>query len=181
MRRSILAALALCLLVPATATAKFSAVRICGPSECHTVTLDDQRTLLAMEKPILDGMEASDLGQTNGTERPSSSASDGPWYRVTLCPERCGVSAAESLRLLPAAGYAQLQGRWIELDDRAISAYRTAVRSVRPYEPASAGVDPPSSNAGLPAWGWVLIGAAVLGVGLLGTRLVRRARPPPPS
>jgi hypothetical protein len=170
----ILVAVALCLLAPATATAKFSAARICGPGHCHTVTFDDGRTLINMEEAVLGGMDTT---VASPTSQPSGSRPRGPWYRVTLCPERCDAGGAQSLRVFTATGYVQLQGgEWIELGDPALSAYRTAARGVPPFEPASATSDPPSSGDRVPVWAWVAAAVAATAVGLLSIYVLRRRR-----
>lgn len=174
MRRLILAVLALCLLTPAAASAKFSAARICGQSDCRTITFHDGQTLVDLEEPVVRGME----GSPAVADRPSSApAAKGPWYRVLMCPGPCAGNGAQLLHVYPADGYAWMRETgWIQLDDSAVGAYRTAARGIRPYEPAAAATDPPSSG-GVPAWVWVAIGVAVAGVALLTYRLARRARP----
>jgi hypothetical protein len=176
----ILAVLALCLLTPAAASAKFSAARICGPSDCRTITFHDGQTLIDMEEPIMEGMEASGTGTTNVAGQPVSKEPDprGPWYRVILCPGSCSANGAELVRVFPADRYAWMRQHWIELDDRALSAYRGAAEGIRPYEPVSTATDPQSDSGGTPAWVWVAIGAAVAGVALLVYRLARRGRRP---
>jgi hypothetical protein len=175
MKRFVLAVLALCLLTPAAASAKFSAARVCGASDCRTITFHDGQTLINMEEPVVEGMEESATGVAG---RPASApAPKGPWYRVLLCPGPCAGNGGELLRVFPADGYAWMRERgWIQLSDTALSAYRTAAQGIRPYEPTSAATDPPSGGAGMPAWAWVAIGAAVAGAGLLSYRLARRPR-----
>jgi hypothetical protein len=171
MKRIILAVLALCLLVPATAAAKFSAARVCGPSDCRTVTLDDGQTLLRMEEPVI-----------LKRQRVSSASPQGPWYRITLCPGRCRSSEAVSVRVFPAARYAQIEhGGRFGLSDDSLSAYRTATRGLPPYEAASDGSGAPGGSSGVPAWAWGAIAAAALGVGALSVLLVRRVVRPHPS
>jgi hypothetical protein len=166
MRRALLAVLALCLLVPAAAAAKFSAARVCGPSDCGTVTFDDGQTLLRMEEPVV---------LRKG--RVASASPRGSWYRVTLCPEHCGASEAVSLRVFPADRYAQIgHGGWFRLSDQVVSAYRTATRGLPPYTPPTSSSGAPSSSSGVPAWGWAAIAAAALGAGALSIFLVRRVR-----
>jgi hypothetical protein len=171
MRRVIPFILALGLLVPATASAKFSAARVCGPDDCRTVTFDDGRTLLGMEEPII-----------KRTGRVASAAPRGPWYRVTLCPERCGASEAVSLRVFPAAGYVQLgHGGWFSLGDDALNAYRTATRGLIPYEPHATSSSTSGSGSGMSAWAWIAIAAVALGAVGLSIFLVRRVFRPHPS
>ena len=171
MKRTVLAALALCLLVPATAAAKFSAARVCGPSDCRTIGLDDGRTLLRMEEPVI-----------LKRRRVASASPQGAWYRVTLCPERCGASEAVSLRVFPGAGYARIAHRgWFRLSDDVLSAYRTATRGLPAYEPASQVSGPAGGSGGMPAWAWAVIAAAALGVAMLSIYLVRSRVHPRPS
>jgi hypothetical protein len=177
MRRLILAVLAVCLLIPAAASAKFSAARICGQSECRTITFHDGQALLNLEKPIVEGVEVSSVGAPP-RGGPSAHGPKGPWYRVLFCPGPCAGNGAELVRVFPADGYAWMRERgWLQLNESDVSAYRTAARGIRPYVPASAATDPPGGGAGMPAWAWVAIGAAVAGAVLLVYRLAARAKP----
>jgi hypothetical protein len=179
MRRLLLAAAALCLLMPAAASAKFSAAHICGPSECRTVTFHDGgQTLIRMEEPVVGGIEVSGAGTTTAADRPAPTAPSpsGPWYRVTLCPSSCRADEVQVVQAFPADGYVKVQrGGWIPLDDSALSAYRSAARGIRPYQPVSATEDPPADAAGTPAWAWVAIGVAAAGAVLIAYRRTRRA------
>jgi len=175
----ILAAVALCLLMPTAAAGKFSAARICGPSECRTVTFHDGQTLIHMEEPVVGGEEVSAAGTTTATGQPASEAPSpsGPWYRVILCPGSCRANGAQVLQAFPADGYVNVQHRgWIRLDASGVRAYRSAAQGIRPYQPASAPTDPPADGPGMPAWAWIAIGLAVAGVVLLAYRLARRTR-----
>ena len=171
MKRAILAVLALSLVFPAAAAAKFSAARVCGPTDCRTVTLDDGRTLLRMEEPVI-----------LKRERVASPSPRGASYRVTLCPGRCDASGAISLRVFPDARYAQIDHRGaFRLSDDSLTAYRTATRGLPPNQPASQESGPGGGGGSMPAWGGAALAAATLGLALLSIRLIRSRFRPRPS
>jgi hypothetical protein len=191
MRRLLLAAL-IALLVPALpAEAKFSAARVCGATDCHTVTFHDGNALIAIEKPVLEGIPT--FSDTPTKMAPQVVEGSG-WYRVTLCPERCDSPDAQSLRVVPEAGYQHLPDTgWVKLSERADTVYRDVTRNLEPLSAARlVALDPTvvtreptsptashegSEGEGIPAWGWIAIGAGAVGLGLLSMRWLRR-RPP---
>ena len=74
MKRATVLILALLLVPAAGADAKFSSARVCGPSDCREVTLDEGHTLLTM------GEAAFSTRSRLASKPPEAS----PWYRVTL-------------------------------------------------------------------------------------------------
>jgi hypothetical protein len=141
MRRAFALSLALLLLPAASAEAKFSVARVCGASDCREVTFASGHELMTMERVAFSAESRL------GASPPQAS----PWYRVTLCPERCGSPGAMALRVLPSVGYAYLPPKvwaevtgdayppreaWAQLSNRATEVYRRVTACLEPL-PAS--------------------------------------------
>jgi hypothetical protein len=168
MKRAIVLLLALLLAPAARADAKFSSARVCGPSNCHEVTLTAGHSLATIQ-------EAALLPQALHLPKPPDAA---PWYRVTLCPERCDSPNAPKLKVLPAGGYQYLPPRerlarkgWTKLDEPAADVYRRIASGLKPF-PAShlvaIGAEAPdlSGQGGTPTWVWIAIATAAAAIGL---------------
>ena len=95
MKRAAVLLLALLLVPAAQADAKFSSARVCGPSDCRDVGLATGHSVLTIT-------EAAFSTRSRLTSKPPDAA---PWYRVTLCPGRCGLDGAFALKVLPSVGY----------------------------------------------------------------------------
>jgi hypothetical protein len=189
MRRASILLLALILVPAASADAKFSSARVCGPSDCREVTPADGDELLAMEAPFIGGVEVDSRGHEHRLSAQSKPTSEPPaatpWYRVTLCPGRCDSGSAPTLRVLPSAGYEDLgPNGWVILGERVANVYRSVTRGLQPF-PASrlSSLDPAASSSsqgdasghgGIPAWTWITVAAVAAALSAL--RWMRRGK-----
>jgi hypothetical protein len=179
MRRALLALLAFVLVPAMPAEAKFSSARVCGADDCRMVTLDDGHKLLVIAEPVFRGADVSRPGSELAKPSSPPPAVSG-WYRVTLCPGRCSASGARSMAVAPSAGYEYLGARgWVRLDQSAARVYGAVTRNLEPV-PASGPAPDDSAHNGFPAWAWIPIAAAVVGVaGLVTMRRLKRPAPSP--
>jgi hypothetical protein len=186
MKRTIVLLFALVLVPAASAQAKFSSARVCGPSDCREVIAGGD-TLVTM-------MEAAISTRSRITSKPPEAS---PWYRVTLCPGPCDSPRALTLKVLPTSGYEYLPPKpqgpregWAKLDEGAAGVYRSVTSGLEPFptsrlitlgaaEPSSGPAEDPgprggSDQGGLPAWAWIAIAAAAAAVVLLSLRSLQR-------
>jgi hypothetical protein len=189
MRRVLTGALTLLLLSAIPAEAKFSAARVCGATDCRTVSSRDGRKLVVMQEPVvIRGPRVSRPG--GPAAKPSSLPAEiAGWYRVILCPGSCEAKDARSLLVAPDAGYEYLgAGGWVPLDDRGVRVYRAVTRGLDPFPVSrllagnaagasqaaaeTASAEPPSD--GIPTWAWVAISAVAIALGALATVWLRR-------
>jgi hypothetical protein len=193
MKRASALLLGLLLLPAASAEAKFSAARVCGPLDCRDVTLVADRKLLAMEKVAFSA--ESRLGA-----RPPQAS---PWYRVTLCPGSCDARGALAFKVLPSAGYAYLppsgwdhvtgdtyppRNGWAKIGEDGTDAFRGVTRDLGSFPasrlvalgatdpspgPDESGSTGTSGDEAIPAWGWIAIASAIA-AGALAVLVMRR-------
>jgi hypothetical protein len=190
MRRVLLTSLVLLLLAAVPAEAKFSSARVCGAHDCRTVALQHRDTT-ALQEPLIRRLQDG----TGRSEPPPRTQVASGWYRVTFCPGPCGAAGAESLRVLPAAGFARMEhGGWRKLPERAARAYDRVTRGLDPLppsrlialDPGTVGqlpADPVASHeapagGGIPPWAWIAIPAGVVALSLVALRWLARRRWP---